>query len=167
MRSPAQGSKPSQPAQTETMPRLGLLELSSLCLCVCSTCQAPVDELDQRPLAAPEYLGGEEDGQAAPNTAQESVDHSPGHYLAIVLPRDLSSGPAVEGEEAENEDEGSETDEGDRVTRHGQVDSTSPELSYPGAEHDSADQGAGPTGQVDHAGPGKVVKLPELFFIFP
>ena len=165
MRRPAQGWKPSQPAQTETIPRLGSSHLATT-HCVLSTCQTAVDELDQRPLAAPEYLGGEEDGQAASNTAEESVDHGPGHHLPVPLPGDLGPGPAVEGEEAKYEDEGSETDEGDRVARHGQIDSTSPEPSYPGSEHDGPHQGAGPPGQVDHAGASKVVKLTELFQIF-
>ena len=151
----------------ETMPRWGVVSRShSLSLCVGSTCQAAVDELNQRPLASPEYLGGEEYGQTATNTAEESVDHSPGHHGPVILPRDLSAGAPVEGEEAKYEDEGSETDEGDRVTRHGQVDSTSPEPSYPGAEHDGPHQGAGASGQVDNTGPGEVVKLPEIFLFF-
>ena len=125
------------------------------------TCEAAVDELDERPLASPEYLGGEQYGQTPANTAQESVDHGPGHHLTVPLTRDPGLGAAVEGEEAEDEDEGPEADEGDGVARHGKVLATGSEPPDPGAEHDGPHQGAGPSGQVDHAGPREVVELPE------
>ena len=157
---PAQGMKASHPAQIETIPRQGLdcsLRLSSPLL---FTCQTAVDELDKRPLAPPEYLGGDEDGEAAPDTAKESVDHSPGHHLPVLRPGDLSLRAAIECEEAKYENEGSETDEGDGVSRHGKILSPRSEPANPGPEHDGAHQCAGPPGKVDHAGAREVVKFP-------
>ena len=79
------------------------------------TCQTPIDQLDQAPVAALEDLDDEEDGEAAADASEERVDDGEGHGGAVLGLRDLGLGAAVEGEEAEDEDEGAEADEGDRV----------------------------------------------------
>ena len=79
------------------------------------TCQTPIDQLDQAPVAALEDLDDEEDGEAAADASEERVDDGEGNGGAVLGLRDLGLGAAVEGEEAEDEDEGAEADEGDRV----------------------------------------------------
>ena len=79
------------------------------------TCQTPIDQLDQAPVAALEDLDDEEDGEAAADASEERVDDGEGHGGAVLGLRDLGLGAAVEREEAEDEDEGAEADEGDRV----------------------------------------------------
>ena len=81
------------------------------------TCQTPIDQLDQAPVAALEDLDDEEDGEAAADASEERVDDGEGHGGAVLGLRDLGLGAAVEREEAEDEDEGAEADEGDRVAR--------------------------------------------------
>ena len=110
---PAQGFITSQPAHTDTMPAVqgqaGAHAGEVL------TCQTPIDQLDQAPVAALEDLDDEEDGEAAADASEERVDDGEGHGGAVLGLRDLGLGAAVEGEEAEDEDEGAEADEGDRV----------------------------------------------------
>ena len=110
---PAQGFITSQPAHTDTMPAQGGARRGHTLGML--TCQTPIDQLDQAPVAALEDLDDEEDGEAAADASEERVDDGEGNGGAVLGLRDLGLGAAVEGEEAEDEDEGAEADEGDRV----------------------------------------------------
>ena len=113
---PAQGFITSQPAHTDTMPAQHRVEPGRGVLAgERLTCQTTIDQLDQAPVAALEDLDDEENGEAAADTAEQRVDDGEGHGGAVLGVRDLGLGPAVEREEAEDEDEGAEADEGDRV----------------------------------------------------
>ena len=112
---PAQGFITSQPAHTDTMPAVHRVEPVGAHAGEVLTCQTPIDQLDQAPVAALEDLDDEEDGEAAADASEERVDDGEGHGGAVLGLRDLGLGAAVEGEEAEDEDEGAEADEGDRV----------------------------------------------------
>ena len=112
---PAQGFITSQPAHTDTMPAQHRVEPGRGWAVEMLTCQTTIDQLDQAPVAALEDLDDEENGEAAADTAEQRVDDGEGHGGAVLGVRDLGLGPAVEREEAEDEDEGAEADEGDRV----------------------------------------------------
>ena len=112
---PAQGFITSQPAHTDTMPAQHRVEPGRAHAGNMPTCQTTIDQLDQAPVAALEDLDDEENGEAAADTAEQRVDDGEGHGGAVLGVRDLGLGAAVEREEAEDEDEGAEADEGDRV----------------------------------------------------
>ena len=111
---PAQGFITSQPAHTDTMPAQHRVE-QGRAHGERLTCQTTIDQLDQAPVAALEDLDDEENGEAAADAAEQRVDDGEGHGGSVLGVRDLGLGPAVEREEAEDEDEGAEADEGDRV----------------------------------------------------
>ena len=113
---PAQGFITSQPAHTDTMPAQHRVEPGRAHGNM-FTCQTTIDQLDQAPVAALEDLDDEEHREAAADAAEQRVDDGEGHRGAVPGLRDGGLAAAVEGKEAEEEDEAAETRERHRVSR--------------------------------------------------
>ena len=63
----------------------------------------------------PQQLEEEEDGEAAAAAAEDGVDGGLGHGLGVAVAGDGQLRTAVEGEEAEQEDEAAQTGQRDGV----------------------------------------------------
>ena len=81
-----------------------------------STCQHSIDQLEQRPLATGQHLDKEKDNKSTTSCSNQGGDDGTRHCKTISRARYRRLGTAVEGKEAEDEDERSETDERNGVS---------------------------------------------------